>query len=56
MKEKIVISPTNKKAIELLKVIKDKKAQIQKHFAQPGSKLSSLKVKFDSNSAKWFAG
>jgi len=52
MKEKIIISPTNNKAIELLKVIKDKKAQIQKHFAQPGSKLSSLKVKFDSNSAK----
>ncbi len=52
MKEKIVISPTNKKAIELLKVIKGRKAQIQKHFAQPGSKLSSLKVKFDSNSAK----
>lgn len=48
MKERIVISPTNKKAIEFLKSIKDKKAQIQKHFAQPGSKLSSLKVKFDS--------
>lgn len=52
MKEKIFISPTNSKAIELLKVIKDKKAKIQKHFAQPGSKLTSLKVKFDSNSAK----
>lgn len=52
MKEKIVISPSNKKAIELIKSIKDKKAQIQKHFAQPGSKLSSLKVNFDSRSAK----
>jgi hypothetical protein len=52
MKEKIIISPANNKAIELLKVMKDKKAQIQKHFAQPGSKLPSLKVKFDSNPVK----
>lgn len=56
MKEKIIISPTNSKAIELLKVVKDKKAQIQKHFAQPGSKLTSLKVKFNANTGKWFAG
>jgi hypothetical protein len=48
MKEKIVISPSNKKAIEVLKAIKAKKAQIQKHFAQPGSKLSTLKIKFDT--------
>jgi hypothetical protein len=48
MKEQIIISPSNKKAIEFLKSVKEKKAQIQKHFAQPGSKLSSLKVKFDS--------
>jgi hypothetical protein len=52
VKEKIIISPTNKKAIELLKVLRDKKAQIQKHFAQTGSKLPSLRVKFDSSSAK----
>jgi hypothetical protein len=52
MKEKIIISPTNNKAIEFLKVVKSKKAQIQKHFAQSGSKLSSLKVKFDSDLAK----
>jgi hypothetical protein len=52
MKEKVIISPNNSRAIELLKVMKDKKAKIQKHFAQPGSKLSSLKVKFDFNSAK----
>lgn len=52
MKEKIIISPTNSKAIELLKVVKDKKAQIQKHFAQPGSKLTSLKVKFNANDGK----
>jgi hypothetical protein len=52
MKERIIISPSNKKAIEFLKSIKDKKSQIQKHFAQPGSKLSSLKVKFDMNNAK----
>lgn len=52
MKEKIIISPTNTKAIELLKVVKDKKAQIQKHFAQPGSKLTSLKVKFNTNTGK----
>jgi len=52
VKEKIIISPTNNKAIELLKIIKDKKSQMQKHFAQPGSKLSSLKVKFGSNSKK----
>ena len=52
MKEKIIKSPTNSKAIELLKVVKDKKAQIQKHFAQPGSKLTSLKVKFNANTGK----
>jgi len=52
MKEKIIISPNNTKAIELLKVVKDKKAQIQKHFAQPGSKLTSLKVKFNTNTGK----
>ena len=52
MKEKIIISPSNKKAIEFLKEIKAKKSQIQKHFAQPGSKLSSLKVKFDNGSVK----
>lgn len=45
MKNKIIISPSNKKAIELIKSLKDKKAQIQKHFAQAG-KLSSFKVIF----------
>lgn len=52
MKERIVISPSNTKAVEFLKAIKAKKAQIQKHFAQPGSKLTSLKVKFDANNSK----
>ena len=47
MKEKILISPSNKSAVEFLKSVKDKKAQIQKHFAQPGSKLSTLKVPFN---------
>ena len=51
MNEKIIISPSNKKAIEFIKSLKDKKAQIQKHFAQSG-KLSSLKVKFDSKKSK----
>lgn len=46
MQNKIVISPSNKKAIEFIKSIKEKKAQIQKHFAQPGN-LTSLKVVFD---------
>lgn len=46
MKQQIIISPTNSKAVEFLKSIKDKKTQMQKHFAQPGSKLPSLKVKF----------
>lgn len=45
MQNKVIISPTNKKAIEFIKSVKDKKAQIQKHFAQPG-RLSSLKVDF----------
>ena len=52
MKEKIIISPSNKKAIEFLKSVKDKKSQIQKHFAQPGSSLSSLKIKFNPNTAR----
>lgn len=47
MKNKIIISPSNKKAIEFIKSLKDKKAQIQKHFAQAG-RLSSLKVDFQS--------
>ena len=47
MNNKIIISPTNKKAIEFIKSIKDKKAQIQKHFAQSG-RLPSLKVDFGS--------
>lgn len=51
MNEKIIISPSNKKAIEFVKSLKDKKAQMQKHFAQPGP-LSSLKVKFDSKKSK----
>jgi hypothetical protein len=52
MKEKIIISPSNKKAIEFLKAIKAKKSKIQKHFAQPGSKLSTLKVNFDNGVVK----
>jgi len=48
MKEKIIIAPSNKSALKFLKSFKDKKSQIQKHFAQPGSKLSSLKVSFFS--------
>jgi len=48
MKEKIIISSTNKKAVEFLKTLKGKKAKIQKHFAQPGARLSSLKVDFGS--------
>ncbi|WP_255154406.1 hypothetical protein [Ferruginibacter sp. HRS2-29] len=51
VKSKIVISPTNTKAIEFIKSLKDKKAQIQKHFAQSG-KLSSLKVDFGNNGKK----
>ncbi|MES1219016.1 MAG: hypothetical protein ABUT20_26145 [Bacteroidota bacterium] len=51
MKEKIVISPTNQKAIEFFKSLKEKKAQIQKHFAQAG-KLNSPKVKFESKESK----
>lgn len=47
MKSKIIISPSDKKAIAFVKSLKDKKAQIQKHFAQAG-KLSSLKVTFQS--------
>ena len=47
MQNKIIISPSNTKAIEFIKSLKDKKAQIQKHFAQSG-KLSSLKVNFDT--------
>jgi hypothetical protein len=45
MQNRVIISPTNKKAIEFIKSIKDKKAQMQKHFAQSG-RLSSLKVDF----------
>jgi hypothetical protein len=48
MKEKIIISPSNRGAIEFLKVMKMKKSKIRKHFAQPGTKLSSLRVNFDS--------
>jgi hypothetical protein len=46
VEKKLVISPRNRKAIAFIKSLKDKKAQIQKHFAQSG-KLSSFKVKFD---------
>ncbi len=46
MNSKIIISPSDKKAIEFVKSLKEKKAQIQKHFAQ--KKLSSLKVNFQS--------
>lgn len=49
MKEKIVISPNNTKAVEFLKKLKGKKAKIKKHFAQPGTRLSSLKVDFGSS-------
>jgi hypothetical protein len=48
MKEKIIISPSNKKAIDFLRSIKDKKAQLQKHFSQAGSVLPSLKVQFEN--------
>jgi len=48
MNSKIIISPNDKKAIAFIKSIKDKKAQIQKHFSQ-SEKLSSLKVTFHSN-------
>ena len=50
MKEKIVISPSNKKAIDFLKSIKDKKAKLQQHFAQSDSKLSSLRLDFGNKS------
>lgn len=46
MKEKIVISPSNTRAIAFLKSMKEKKAQLQKHFSQPGSKLPTMKVLF----------
>jgi hypothetical protein len=45
MQNKIIISPSNKKAIEFIKSIKDKKAQMKKHFAQSG-RLTTLKVDF----------
>ncbi len=45
MEKKVIISPSNRKAVEFIKSIKDKKAQIQKHFAQSG-KLTSFKVNF----------
>jgi hypothetical protein len=49
MNNKIVISPSNKKAIEFIKSLKEKKTQIQKHFAQSG-RLNSLKVDFGNKS------
>lgn len=51
MNSKIIISPNDKKAILFIKSLKEKKAQIQKHFAQSG-KLSSLKVAFSPKENK----
>jgi hypothetical protein len=48
VKQKTIISSSNTKAIDFLKSLQDKKNQVKKHFAQPGSKLSSLKVNFDT--------
>jgi hypothetical protein len=49
MKQKTITSSSNTKAINLLKSLQNKKNQVKKHFAQPGSKLSSLKVNFDTS-------
>lgn len=44
MQNKIIISPSNKKAIAILKDLQDKKAKLQSHFAKKG-KIGSLKLK-----------
>jgi hypothetical protein len=42
MHNKIIISPTNKKAIAILKDLQEKKAKLRNHFAKKG-KPGSLK-------------
>jgi hypothetical protein len=44
MKDKIIISPENKKAIAILKDLQKRKAKLQNHFARKG-KVGSLKLK-----------
>lgn len=42
MKSKIVISPTNKKVITILKDLQEKKTKLRRHFAKKG-KVGILK-------------
>lgn len=44
MQNKIVISPSNKKALAILRDLQKKKAKLQQHFAKKG-KIGSLNLK-----------